>query len=345
MTTIYRGIGAPNTTNVGTGFPRGDYYLGRRQKLVLTSSEINTLCNNDIYITNVQSLGGNNALSLFFTKLAGNNHLDMQVLSNTLSRDIPATSTLTIIYTPTVDASGFCSQITMEFIGDSFNISRNFATSFTFDSYAVEPDNDYYDLTTAQKQSIVKIFQAFENNSFNNKYILSKGTLLYLARKSNYQSSSINIKVNAIDKAALKIVVQDLLSNGFSIQLITKANNGELSTVKITDGEARLVVKLCYEYDVNNYYYYGHNGDFSQEAKFIFSKDFLDNKKIVVFKTINVSVPNDHTGYLTANYGATWNTPDPTFDRWAGNATYNSSGSYVGDNLDSTTGSVNDISV
>lgn len=344
MTTLYRGIGLPNIVNIGDTY-LSNYYLGRRQKLTLSSSEIEDLCANNTYVTRIETGGGNNALSLQFSKNGLSNHLTMSVLGSVLNRDIPITSSMTINYIPSVNSSGVGSSITMQFIGDSFNLERTFDLNLTFDKYAVDPDNDYFDLTTAQKQSIKKIFDQFTADGFNDKYILSKGTLLYLARKSNYQSNSINIKVNALDKAALRTVIENLLLNGFSISFITKSTSGEIGSIKIKDGNARLIIKLCYEFDAGNYYYYGHNADYSQEAKFVFGKDFLDKKKTVAFKTINVTVPSDHVGYLTANYGVGWNTPDPDFDRWAGNATFDKSEPYSGTNLDSTKATVNDIIV
>lgn len=342
MATLYRGLGLPDINNIGPGFIK-NYMLSKNQNLTLTQTQINNLCNNSTYIIRIETRTGNNALSLQFSKNGAANHLTLSILNTTFERDIPATSSLTINYLVDVDATGTATNITFQFVGDSFNLERSFPVNLTFNPEDLEPDNASFNLTTAQKLSIKKIFDTFTTQNFNDKYILSKGTLLYLARRDNYQSNSINIKVNVADKTVVKLVVDALMSNGFSIQNITKANNGEISTIKITDGNARLVIKICYEHDIDNYYYYGHSSDFSQEAKFIFNKDFLDNKKTITFKTINVTIPNDHTGYLVANYGVNWNTPNPTFDRWNDNPTFNTSSSYNGSNLDNSNSSSNDI--
>lgn len=342
MATLYEGTGLSNIVNIGSNFI-GHYYLGKRNYLILTSSEIDDYCTNNTYITRIEGAGGNTALALLFSKNAGNNHLSMTILGDTFERDIPATTSLTIKYIPTVDSDGLCTNIQLQFIGDSFNVSRDFSTNVTFDSRSVDADNSKFDLTSEEKQSIKKIFDAITAEGFGGNYILSRGNLLYLARRSNYQSSSVNINVHSSNKSGLKSVIDNLLAQGFIFQYVTWSNSGDLATVKVEDAHARLIVKFCYEFDATNYYYYGHNYGFTNEAVFLLKKDYLDNKKTVTFKTINISVPNDHTGYLTDNYGATWNTPDPEFDRWADNPTLQSSAAYTGVNHDISTATSSEI--
>lgn len=342
MTTLYAGFGLPNIVNIGTDFI-STYSLGRQQKLTLNSSEIENLCLNNTYVTRVETSSGNNALSLQFSKNTGNNHMVLRILSDNFARNIPSTSSLTIRYIPTVNAAGTGTDLTLQFIGDTFNLERTFPLNLTFDTRALDPDHALYDLTTIEKISIKKIFDAFKVVGFDDKYILCKGSLLYLVRGNKHQSNSINISINNADISSLNLVAENLIKNGFLFQFITRANSGELSTLKMSDGNARIVVKVCHEEDINNYHFYGHQN--GQEAKFLLPKTYLDIKKLITLGQISISVPNDHVGYLTENYGESYMTPNPDFDRWNGNPLFVSSSIYSGINLDSTKATVNDIIV
>lgn len=329
MTTLYRGYGHPNVVTVEPP-TRGIYRLGKNNSATFTAAEIDTYCEQDVYVVRMETLTGNNALSFLFTRDAdGDNSVELQILSDLYVRKIPATTTLTIYHLPNIDPNGDGVDLTVRLVGDTFDVQRTFSLPGTYDPWGLDPEHPLFDLRPEDKTNISGLFTIFENTNFNTSYVLCRGALLFLARKSNYQSETIPIMIKSTNLAAFKTTAQALIAAGANVQKIVRNNNDEISNIRLKKGRILLEVKVCYE-ESTYYRHYGYDWELGNEVEYRIAKDYLDNTMLYTFKGIDLSVPVNYQNYLVDNYGADWQTPQSDWDHLRDNLTMFNEVSHTG---------------